>query len=54
MFDELIAYLEDTYKLSLEDLSKSDVERAELKGKLEMIEEIREIQERGFPNADTK
>lgn len=50
--DELIQYLEETYTLSKEDLALPDDERNFLLGQLAMIDEIKEIAEKGFPNED--
>lgn len=46
--EELIKYLEKTYTVTKEDLMLPDDERNFLLGQLSIIEDIKEIYEKGF------
>ena len=48
--EELIKHLEDVYALSIDDLTLNDTKRANLFGKLELIQEIKELNEKGLPH----
>ena len=48
--EELIKYLEQTYIITKEDLALPDDERNFLLGQLSMIDDIKDIYEKGFPN----
>lgn len=52
--EELIKYLEETYEITKEDLTLPDDERNFLLGQLSMIDDIKEIHEKGFPNEGEK
>ena len=51
MIEQILEYLKDTYKITLDDLDASESHRLKLLGKLELIEEIEDIIEKGIPNA---
>ena len=47
--EALIKYLEEEYTIRLEDLLMSDEDRYMLIGQLKLIEQIKEIHDKGFP-----
>lgn len=49
MIDQIIEYLDKTYALTKEDLALPDDERNFLLGQLALIDEIKEIVEKGLP-----
>jgi len=49
VLDELIEFFEEEYKLETKDLLLDDKGRMALYGKLDMLDEIKEIAEKGFP-----
>ena len=52
LLSELIEYFEETLKLSISDLVMNDDDRMILVGQLQMLEQIKEINEKGFPTDD--
>jgi len=52
MIDEIIAHLEETYAITMEDLALPDDERNFLLGQLALIDEVKEIREKGLPPKD--
>lgn len=50
--EELIKYLEKTYQVTKEDLDLPDGDRFFLMGQLSMIDDIKEIYERGYPDIE--
>ena len=50
--EELIKYLEAEYTISKEDLALPDDERNFFLGQLSMIDDIKEIYEKGYPNRE--
>jgi len=48
--EELIKYFEKELELKLSDLVMSDKDRWYKTGQVEMLEEIKEILEKGYPN----
>lgn len=50
--EELIKYLDKTYIITKEDLALPDDERNFFLGQLSMIDDIKNIYEKGFPNAE--
>ncbi len=49
VYDELVEFFEEEYKMETKDLLLDDKGRMALYGKLDMLDEIREIAEKGFP-----
>ena len=48
--EELIRYLEEQYTISREDLLMGDEDRYMLIGQLELLAQIKDIYEKGYPN----
>ena len=48
--EDLIKYLDKTYIITKEDLALPDDERNFFLGQLSMIDDIKSIYEKGFPN----
>lgn len=48
--EELIQYLQEEYKVEASDLVASEQDRVAKSAKLDLIAEIKEIYERGYPN----
>jgi len=49
---KLIEFLEEQLQLSTKDLEKSDAERNKLIGKIELLEQIKVLDERGYPDEE--
>lgn len=50
--EELIKYLEEGLQLSTKDLEKSDTERNKLIGKIELLDQIKVIHQKGYPDEE--
>ena len=52
--DELIKYLEDKYTIVPADLAEEEFDRGALVGQHNLIQEIKEIAERGYPDEEER
>lgn len=54
MIEDVIKYLENTYQITTDDLIKSSHERNYLAGQLAMLDEIKDLLNKGIPKKDSK